>query len=275
MKLYKFKDINEKNLAALEAKQLWFSNQSDFNDPFEGVYTKDNQIPQSTLTKLVTLLKQSTNEKKQREIFKKVGLQYNKATSYQLVQKLAEHDLQKLIDIIHSSKILCLSLYEEQNDPVYSNLMWSHYADGLRGFCLVFDGDLLQKDIYISSNRTMRPIRIKYQDTPDILFLKDFINSETLLGNDTDINFLENVIKTIATKSKDWAYENEFRILTLSDRKNHCYSENTLKEIIIGEKMTKEARGSLLNKVQTLHPGIIVKEARLKSDSYALEIITM
>lgn len=275
MKLYKFRDINTNNLTALANKQLWFSDQCDFNDPFEGAHIKDNQVPQDILDIFVCKSKEEVGEEKFKEMLNDMGLQEGQFTNDQLFQKIAEHDLQIIVDIIHNSKIVCLSLSEQENDPLYSNLMWSHYADGLRGFCLVFDADSLQQDIYQSSNKTMRPIKIQYQNTPNTLKLLDFIKSESVLGSDNDINFVEAVTKTIATKSKAWEYENELRILSLSKSQFHHYSEDSLKEIIIGEKMPQEQRKLLLDTVKAVHPSVVVKEARLIADSYSLEIVAV
>lgn len=274
MELYKFREINTNNLTALANNQLWFSNQSDFNDPFEGAHIKDNKVPQEILEIFVCKSKEEIGTEKFTELLTKMGLKEGGFTSDQLFQKIAEHDLQILINIIHSSKIVCLSLSEPDNDPIKNNLMWSHYAAGLRGFCLVFDGDLLQKDIYSFANKSIRPIKIEYKNKPNTLKLLDFIQSESVLGNN-DINFVQAVTKTVATKSVDWAYENEFRIMSLEKNIFHHYSTETLKEIVIGEKMPEAQKTLLLNTVKANHPKIIVKKARLKPDSYSLEIVPL
>ena len=274
MELYKFREFNTNNLTALANKQLWFSNQSDFNDPFEGVHIKDHQIPQSVLDTFVCKSKEAVGKEKFTEMLDEMGLKEGEFTNDQLFQKIAEHDLQIITDIIHKSKIACLSLSEPDNDPIDNNLMWSHYADGLRGFCLVFDGDFLQQDFYSSSN-TMRPIKIQYQNTPNTLKLFDFVKSKSVLDIDGDINFEQSITETIATKSTDWEYENELRILSLDTSNFHNYSGQSLKEIVIGEKMPEAQRKLLLDTVKANHPEIIIREARLKPDSYSLEIVAL
>jgi hypothetical protein len=275
MKLYKFREFNTNNLTALSNKQLWFSNQSDFNDPFEGAHIKDNQIPQDILDTFICKSKADIGNEKFSEMLTEMGLIEGEFTNSELFQKIAEHDLQVIIDIIHNSKIVCLSLSEPKNDPINNNLMWSHYADGLRGFCLVFDSDLLQQDIYSSSNKTMRPIQIQYQSNPNTLKLLDFMKSESIFGSDDYINFVQSVTETIATKSTEWSYENEFRILTLDKSNFHYYSENSLMQVIVGEKMPQVQRKLLLDIIKASHPEIKFKEARLMSNSYALEIVTL
>lgn len=275
MKLYKFRDFNTNNLTALANKQLWFSNREDFNDPFEGAHIRDNQVPKDILDTFVSKSKEDIDETKIVTMLTNMGLEEGKFTDDQLFQKIAEHDIQLLINFIQKSKIVCLSLYEAENDPIINNLMWSHYSNGLRGFCLVFDGDSLQQDIYSSANQIIRPIKIKYQQTPNTLSLLDFINSESILGSDPDIDFVQTVTETIATKSTEWAYENEFRIVSLDTNNFHCYSTESLKEIVIGEKMPQTQRKLLIDTVKLSHPEVIIKEAKLISDSYSLEIISL
>lgn len=273
MKLYKFREFNANNITALANRQLWFSQRSDFNDPFEGAHVKDNGLSKELLNTFACKLKNEISEENFAKMLTDMGLKEGEVTNEKLFQKIAEFNLQPLINIVHNSKITCLSLSEPENDPIRNNLMWSHYADGLRGFCLVFDGESLQKDIYLSSNESMRPIKIQYKSTPNTLSLLDFIKSDFVLDNDQDIDFIETVIKTIATKSVEWSYENEFRILTLNENNFHNYSEKTLKEIVVGMKIPEPQRKLLLDIIKTNYPNIIIKEARLKPDSYSLEII--
>jgi hypothetical protein len=275
MLLYKFREFNANNLTALANKQLWFSNQSDFNDPFEGAHIKNNSVPQEILDVFVCKSKEAIGQEKYTEMLTKMGLTEGEFTNEQLFQKISEHDLQNLIDVIHNSKIVCLSLSEADKDPIYNNLMWSHYADGLRGFCLVFGNDLLQQDIYSSSNKIMRPIKIQYQNTPNTLNLLDFIKSESILGSEGDDDFVQKVTETIATKSTEWDYENELRIMTLDKRNFHHYSSETLKEVVFGEKMPSTQRKLLIDTLKATYPDVIIKEARLKVESYSLEIVTL
>ncbi|ABG41258.1 hypothetical protein Patl_2747 [Paraglaciecola sp. T6c] len=275
MLLYKFREFNANNLTALANKQLWFSNQSDFNDPFEGAHIKDNLVPQDILDVFVCQSKEEIGQKKYTEMLTEMGLKEGEFTNAQLFQKIAEHDLQILIDVIHNSKIVCLSLSEPGNDPIYNNLMWSHYADGLRGFCLVFDNDLLQQDIYSSSNKVMRPIKIQYQNTPNTLNLVDFIKSESVLGSEGSDNFVQAVTETIATKSTEWDYENELRIMSLDKSNFHHYASETLKEVVIGEKMPSTQRKLLIDTLKATYPDVIIKEAKLQTESYSLEIVTL
>lgn len=272
MNLYKFRTVNTNNLIALSNRQLWFSNQHDFNDPFEGAFIQDNYVPKEKLSTFVCKPKEEIGVKKYLEMLENLGLKEEGLTNDVLLQKIAEHDMGKLISIVHNSKIVCLSMGSEKNDPITNNLMWSHYADGLRGFCLVFDNDLLQNDMSESSDKAMRPIEVEYKDTPNTLKLEEFVGSEIILGH-TDADVVHSVTKTIATKSLDWEYENEMRMMSLSKENFHMYEPNTLKEIVIGEKMPIAHKKLLTDTIAANHPGIAVKEAKLMPNSYKITII--
>ena len=270
--LYKFREVNTNNLSALANSQFWFSGLNDFNDPFEGSYIKKITIDKKLISGFEFKIKAEVGKDKFKEILNKLELVEGNYTNEEFFQIVAEHDLKKLINIVHSSKIACFSIEKEINNPLTNNLMWSHYANGLRGYCLVFDGDELLNDFYSSGREAIRPIFVKYQNTPNTLKLNDFIQSELPI-KDVDINFVQKVTETVATKSSDWEYENEFRLITLDQSDFHIYSPILLKEIIVGDKMPASQKNLLLNVAKASNPNVVVKTAKLKKDSYQIEIV--
>jgi hypothetical protein len=272
LKLYKFREININNLSALANNQLWFSSLNDFNDPFEGSHIKENDIDSGLLSGYEIELKSDVGAKQYKEMLDELNLIEGAFTKEEFFQSMAEHDLDEFIEIVHSSKIVCLSIEQEIDNPLTNNLMWSHYANGLRGYCLVFDGNELLKDMYSSTTESIRPIIVEYQDQPNVLKLNDFLKSEGLLKSE-EINFVQKVTETVATKSSDWKYENEFRIMSLSKNDFHCYLPTTLKEIIVGDKMPISEKNLLLSIAKKGNPNIKVKTARLKTNTYQIEIV--
>ncbi|UOB74930.1 DUF2971 domain-containing protein [Pseudoalteromonas sp. APM04] len=272
MSLFKFREVNTNNLSALANNQLWFSSLNDFNDPFEGAHIKDHHINVVELTNFECKIKDKVGVEEYNKILSKLELVDGNYTETELFQKIAEHDLDKFISIVHNSKVICFSMEDETKNPLTNNLMWSHYANGLRGFCLVFNGDELLKDLYKSTKESMRPIVVEYKDKPNILKLNEFIHSEGLYSN-SDTNFVQKVTETIATKSTDWEYEKEFRVMSLNQESFHNYSPSSLKEIVIGDKMPEAERNLLLKIVSGLCKNILIKTARLQKNSYKIEIV--
>ena len=273
MKLYKFRTVDTNSLMLLSNNQLWFSAFMGFNDPFEGTYILDDEFPDDVLDTFEMKSKEEMGEDKYNEMISSAGLQGKDFTKEELIKKLAENDFQNFISIIHSSHISSFSLRDDTNDPIDENLLWSHYADGLRGFCLIFDYEKLLSDIKETSEKAIMPIEVTYQDTPKTLKLLDFVLSNDVFGNNEDESYVLSVTESIATKSEDWSYENELRILSLDSTNIHSYKPWTLEQIIIGEKMPASHKKRILDIVKSNHDEILIKEARLIPNSYNIEIL--
>lgn len=95
-------------------------------------------------------------------------------------------------------------------------LMWSHYTYGHTGVCLKFD-------ITEDPDFFTFPIKVKYNKTYP------------------KVNYIENENKAVdsilTTKSNDWKYENEIRIIKPFQKQNKfVFRKEALKEIIFGCK---------------------------------------
>ena len=275
-KLYKFRTVNSNNLEALSSNHLWFSDLGDFNDPFEGSYILDNDLTKEDeeLLKKAIQKKPINNRAAQREYeetLKKIGIDLKNNTAEELNLAIVKHKLQSLIDIIHSIKCISMSLKDDKIDPIYQNLLWSHYSDGLRGFCLVFNKEFLMNNFYTSTEDAIRGINISYQDLPNKLKISEYIRSKSFVG-ELDHSTIQRVTDTIATKSTHWLYENEIRFLSTSSSNLHSYKPDNLVEIVIGEKMSQSQQKSITEIVKTVNPSIVVKKARITPGTYNIDI---
>lgn len=111
---------------------------------------------------------------------------------------------------------------EENQYAVQNTLMWSHYADEHRGFCVeyLFHHDDFRKDDFQELTAS-RLFKIKYRKPTE------------------PINFTEQkpsgpftTEKAFITKSQDWSYENEYRLLQYKPkqgalREQYKLSDNT------------------------------------------------
>ncbi len=85
-----------------------------------------------------------------------------------------------------------------------NRLMWSHYADSHRGFCIEYDfseltdqpNTYLPLPIYYTNNRPTIPWKAAFENTPDNI---SEATAQIMLG--------------LLTKDNAWEYENEWRIL--------------------------------------------------------------
>ncbi|MCF7363585.1 DUF2971 domain-containing protein [Vibrio sp. A1-b2] len=276
-KLYKFREVNTNSLASLANYEVWFSSKEDFNDPFEGTLVIDETLTKSDYKLWDSLVSWKHNltpdDKQFVELCRDLDLNPRNFTKEELILKGLRYDLGVLTQIVHKSKFLCLSLKDEEHDPLYNNLMWSHYAQGLRGFCLVFNNEKLQDDINVASNKRMRGIRVDYKDEPNKLSLADYMRSDSWTNIDK-LNYIQKVTETVATKSTAWKYENEMRIITLeSDISSYKFSPETLEGIVLGDKMLSQHQELILAIVKSKYPHIKVQRARLIPSTYKIEIV--
>jgi len=273
MKLYKFRTVNTNSLALLSNNQLWFSVFSGFNDPFEGTYVLDDSVSDEELDQYNIISKEEMGNEKYNEMLTGLGLKEGEFTKKELFLKLAEHAFKNFISITRGAHISSFSLCDDEKDPIDENLMWSHYAAGLRGFCLVFHYEKLLQDIMDSSETAIMPIKVNYQDNPNTLRLLDFVKSNGVLGGEEDEDYVKTATQTIATKSEDWSYENELRILSLDSVNLHRYTPESLIEVVLGDKMPEQHRKLILDIAKSNNSDISIKKAKLIPNSYNLEIV--
>ena len=89
--------------------------------------------------------------------------------------------------------------------------MWAHYAKRGRGVCLVFD----KKKLLSGLGKNMRRGKVKYKVKYD----------PSLIINESSAEFFfrKNAKDIFFTKTRDWSYEQEYRIVTRVDNNNEEY----------------------------------------------------
>ena len=147
-----------------------------------------------------------------------------------------------------------------------SSCLWSHYGDKHQGVALGFDFQKNGESIFRVNYSSARP-------TLDI-------SEETKPG---DSKAMKQIIDCLTTKSPDWSYEREFRvILPLSNsivskqvvegKDMHFIPMPTqLREVIIGYHCTNEDRQLIRDTVQRTYDWpISIKRAKLSSHSFEM-----
>lgn len=130
-------------------------------------------------------------------------------------------------------------------------LLWAHYADSHRGFCMEYElEDLLSyqladsKVLHVSYEDTAPKIRLrdlKATPTVELSYLKVPVERRMPRNIREGISEYSAIQKFIGTKSKAWEYEKEVRILT--DRLGLFeYDFRALKAIYFGARSTKQLR---------------------------------
>ena len=140
--------------------------------------------------------------------------------------------------------VLCLS--ESGTVP----LMWSHYAESHSGVALGYDS---------SVHPFSEALPVKYSK------LRPSVDST--VHSQTEI--LEN---TLFTKSEDWAYECEWRIVMTSGPGKYQIPKETLKSIILGALATNDLLREILEWVRSLPHPVEIHRASTSSKTFELEV---
>lgn len=188
-KLYKYQPYNVQTLDNLKDRRIWFSKTASFNDPFDGLTGYNiEKVTEEEWQALVDFFRKKwpkgdtdfdrihlTNGKPN-EILKGKALQGYKQARQNLINKVQGHGA---------------SCFSEIVDDV---LMWAHYADGHRGFCLEFDTKFPPFD---------KIQQVQYSNSyPEINLAKAIVNGANY-----------NSLPLLTTKSEHWSYEKEWRLL--------------------------------------------------------------
>jgi len=211
--LYKYSAFSANPISSLTNKTVWFADPRSFNDPFDCKFDIHNSSPK----KFKMPARIGTEIMVEKFNACKKGEEYNSSQEYR-------YKLEKALSEIG---VLCLA---GSNNNM---LMWSHYTDKHKGFCLGFR--MIGNDAF-----KVRPV--SYEGKYIEIKIEDFADK------------LEEYIKGIIfKKSSDWAYEEEYRIVMEisggddSKRNIEWGHFMTLESIYLGYEMPKHHRDAIKN----------------------------
>jgi hypothetical protein len=138
-------------------------------------------------------------------------------------------------------------------------LMWSHYADSHKGFCVGFDKNLLFESC-ISEAQIGRVIYNEENKFPEIGLFEDATQS---------------VIKITMTKSNHWEYEDEYRIVKHAPRKIIKFPNEAIIEIILGCKMSQIHKEKICEIAKLKFSKAQIFEAKMNLNTFILDIIPL
>lgn len=163
--------------------------------------------------------------------------------------------------LLERMKVACLTTHND------STLMWSHYSDKHQGICIEYDINnvidktniILKKISYnkkaISFNiiENIKDIIISY-DTKNI---DSFLISPNFVSNALiDNKPLNHIIELFMVKSKEWEYEDEYRILFYDEENknpNGTLINLPIKSICFGVQTSKEDKELVYNIVNSIN----------------------
>ena len=143
--------------------------------------------------------------------------------------------------------------------------MWAHYACVHTGVCVGFDTMALVNHFEGIENHNLQFMigNVIYQEQyPDL-------NADAWTSEDT--------AAFVLTKSIEWGYEREYRILFAKEpsadfQRAHAVPSKAITEVVIGCRTPPAARREVLRAVEMSAPKAVVFEATQATDRFALSI---
>ncbi len=197
MKVYKYVPFSDGSLQILKSGTMKFTNAPEFNDPFDCVVQYDVERSLEAYMSRPEIVNQVAYE---------LGLAPDLVLEHRdeiegrmrfVLERGTVHDsVMKKVGICSLSK-------------TYSNiLMWSHYADHHKGFVVEFNVDLSNQRVVKEPEFFFGGNDVEYSHEMPV----------KVIGT-TDFS---DVYRQFLVKSEDWAYEQEYRVL--STNKGGWYS---------------------------------------------------
>ncbi len=264
MHFYKYKGVSNLDYSCriFTDNELYFSKIDDFNDPFDCRYRYELDGSEADLIEY--------HDKIQREHHPSRNEQERRLETDQWLEDIKtpgykEEIQQDLIEKTRKWGIYCLSAVRDDI------LMWAHYANGHRGFCLEFLNEPSDQfyakrkpnDPDFLSHPCLLPIEVKYSDEYPVIdpLSEDYTDDWTM------------VTKGFRTKATQWQYEKEWRLLDDNGPGPHQFPSRFLTGVIFGCEMSEDHKEMIREWCKDRQPVTKYYEARRAADAYALKIV--
>lgn len=156
------------------------------------------------------------------------------------------------------SHTFIISLTSSKANP----LMWSHYSDGHKGICIGYDVSKIVKESNHLNKVVYSNERVEW---PCVMF--------GAKKKDWEKYGLEQIVfRTAYTKSKDWAYEKEYRIVSTDYGNENDFVEKRamVKEIYIGCEVPDKKVKDIIAFVKKLNRNIKIFHMQKDSKLFSL-----
>ncbi len=243
---YKYVEFSQNSLKIITDGTIKFTCPLDFNDPFDCrpyLLVDDDVVTSKPF---------------------KIAQKYKKLSPAEKIKQKPQmlKNLKNAIDSGEHTKIFLQDLGVLSLSRTANNiLMWSHYADNHRGFVVEFKYDM---DILSSKAHRLEslfPIPVEYETSRPIHKMSERFDPT----------------KHFLTKSIDWKYEQEERVITTNEGHGvHPYNrKEILNAVVAGAKMSDKDFESLRNAVEkaSCEIGREIKIKKAKVSDYRYEVI--
>ncbi len=225
--------------------EIYYSSVIQMNDPFEcrPVLTVD------------------TSTKAMRKYLKQVEKKHLRGLSYGQRRRLKRDAARRFSsperrEEIHYGTVSRYGFYCLSELPDHP-LMWAHYADMHRGFSVEFNTEADRRGYFARAQPVIYSLS---RPVVDILWTSAEDTSEEIVD------------KTFLTKSSDWSYEKEYRILNLSHQGIERFPPQCLSGVVFGCRMQPEDRERITSLALARKSPPTIYEAVMNPTTYELDI---
>lgn len=206
-KLYKYQPFTAQTLTNLKKRVWYFASPLLFNDPFDCRYKLIDLSPDDIDSFLDLAESEGYNTTGARG-----QLKSDPVALANLIASTSANARTLVSNAFANRGVSCFSARLD------SLLMWGHYADGHRGFCLEFD----TSDEHF---KRLKPVTY-YAECPSLSA------AHVMFPKKADI-----FATAMCSKPPDWAYEQEWRLIHEVAGTEYCYGTNALTAIYFGSRI--------------------------------------
>lgn len=238
--VYRYQAPSLRNIQNVENGVLWLSHPSAFNDPFDCAEVMVHGRPDEVKADIFFDALLNFDDGQMMEFARSV---VDGEKSDQEPDLVSPRDIYLRQQLKTVSGVTCFSELSKHL------LMWSHYADSHKGFCLEFSSEFppfcnqLHRVAYENAMPTISPSEREFGDVADMR-------------------------RFLLIKARVWSYEREWRIVSDSSRTTIEYPRKSLKRILVGAKATTRTFNALKRAVDTRRIEIV--RLKLANDRFRL-----
>lgn len=246
--LYRYYRFDEHTEKIFTKNEIHFQKPSKFDDPLDSK---------------ITYVHKGTKTKKQRFLKRNLALAKPELTE-QEINKISENptNFKKFFDDFRKRQdkrkdelgVYCLTTLRD------NILMWVHYSDNYKGFCLEFDG---------RSEFFQRAQPVEYSKVMPTFNILDITVGESH-------KYADKFAELLLIKAEDWEYQDEWRVVYIPDHGGpgpHTFPEKLLTGVILGFKISNKNRNNIIEWCRDRKFKPKIYQTKLKGIEFGLDVI--
>ncbi len=249
-RLFKYRSIDSLGLRQLIVeKKIWLSSPTNMNDPFD---CWPSFRPMSSLTRKQFLDDWARN----------TSLPFPPSALPEVRRRLEATQPENCLEVITRETVATMGIYS-MSATRENLLLWSHYADQHRGFCIEFDSEGPSRHVISDA------VGVEYQSDRPVLGRFD-VDRLTRLPGDVSV-----ADKVLLTKSADWQYEREFRVIEPGSDRYLDLDEDSVAAFYVGARANDRTVEHIRDLISEGRRNIPLYRARLSDREYRLDFIAI